>query len=233
MDPNYPGEAPGGQTPPPESPYGPPPPSWGPPPEPPYGAPPPGWGPPPESPYGAPPEPPFGAPPEPPYGAPPEPPYGAPPPGWGPPAPTARRSRLPVIALVVVGVIILAVAGAFILNMTGIQRGKVVFSTDVTTTGSTTNCQVADQVTSVSASTSVYATYIFKSTQGSDVVSISITKNGQAFLSGPLPTTDTQGYDCFADTTDLSTVPNWGTGTYDFSLTSGGAVIAEGVLTVK
>jgi len=230
MDPNYPGQAPGGQTPPPESPYGPPPeppPGWGAPPESPYGPPPeppPGWGAPPESPYGPPPEPPYGAPP---------PGWGAPPPGWGAPAPTARRRRLPAIALVVVGVIVLAVAGALILNMNGIQRGQVVFSTDVTATGSTTNCKVTNQVTSVSASTSVYATYIFKSTQGTDVVSIAITKNGQAFLSGPLPTTDTQGYDCFADTTDLSTVPNWGTGTYDFSLTSGGGVIAEGVLTVK
>ena len=224
MDPNYPGEAPGGQTPPPEPPYGAPPPGWGAPPEPPYGAPPPGWGAAPESPYGAPP---------PGWGPAPESPYGAPPPGWGAPAPTARRSRLPVIALVVVGVVILAVAGAVFVNMNGIQRGKVVFSTDVPVAGSTTNCQVNNRVTSVSATTSVYATYIFKATQGSDVVSIDITKNNQEFLSGPLPTTDTQGYDCFADTTDLSTVPNWGTGTYDFSLTSGGAVIAEGVLTVK
>jgi len=210
MDPNYPGQAPDGQIPPPEPPYGPPP-------EPPYGAPPPGWG----------------APPEAPYGPPPNPPYGAPPAGWGAAAPPARRSRLPVIAVVVVGVIVLAVAGAFVLNMNAVQRGKVLFSTDVPSASSAAGCHVANQVTSVSASTSIYATYIFTSTQGGDVVSISITKNGQAFLSGPLPTTDTQGYDCFSDTTDLSTVPNWGTGTYHFSLTSGGAVIAQGDLTVK
>lgn len=218
MDPNYPGQAPDGPTTPPE---------------PPYGAPPPGWGAPPEPPYGPPPESPYSAPPESPFGPPPEPPFGAPPPGWGAPVPARRRSRLPAIALVVVGVVVLAVAGAVFVNMNGVQRGKVVFSTDVPVAGSTTNCQVNNQVTSVSATTSVYATYIFKATQGSDVVSIDITKNNQEFLSGPLPTTDTQGYDCFADTTDLSTVPNWGTGTYHFSLTSGGGVIAEGDLTVK
>src|ERR1035437_5218623 len=67
MDPNYPGQGPDDQTPPPAPPYGvPPTPSYGEPPAAPYGAPP-------AAPYGAPS---YGDPTQPPYGGPP---YGAPP----------------------------------------------------------------------------------------------------------------------------------------------------------
>ncbi len=223
MDPNNPWQ-PGEQTPPPESPYGAPPA--------PYGAPPAPYGAPPQSPYGAPPAP-YGGPPQSPYGAPPSP-YGAPPPGWGAGMPPTRRSPLPRIIGLLVVVIVVVVAGAFVIEMNSVQRGKVLFSTDAPVVGTSTDCKVADQVTSVSVTTSVYATYIFSSTQGSDPVSLSVTQNGQTYLPATaLPTTDTQGYDCFADTSDLSQLPGWSAGTYHFSVTSDGSVIAEGDLTVK
>ena len=113
-----------------------------------------------------------------------------------------------------------------------LQRGQVVFSTTVVS-GTTTNCRVDNQVTSISSGVAVYATYIFKSTQGSDPVSIDVTRDGQAFLSTvTLPTTDTNGSDCFADTTDLSQLPDWGPGSYHFSLTSGGSIVSQGDLVV-
>jgi hypothetical protein len=89
-------------------------------------------------------------------------------------------------------------------------------------------------VTSVTASTAVYATYEFKSAPGSEVVSLTVTKNGKSFVDAvPIPSTDTKGIDCFSDTTDLSQLPNWGPGTYHFTATSNGSVIAAGDLTVK
>jgi hypothetical protein len=116
------------------------------------------------------------------------------------------------------------------------QKGQVVFSTDRPMAGVTTGCTVANQVTVVAANTSVYATYIFSSGQGSEVVSLSVTKDGISYLPATaMPAADTSGLDCFADTTDLGTLPNWGPGTYHFSLTTGsdGSVISEGDLTVE
>ena len=190
--------------------------------------------PPPASPYGTPPASPYGAPPASRYGTPPASPYGAPPAGWGASVPATRRSPLPRIIGLIVVVIVIVVAGAFVVEMNSVQRGQVLFSTDAPVAGTSTDCKVSNQVTSVSATTSVYATYIFKSTQGSDTVSLAVTRNDQTYLpTTALPTTDTQGYDCFADTSDLSQLPGWGSGTYHFSVTSGGSVIAEGDLTVK
>ncbi len=262
MDPKNPGQAPGEPTPPlwgpppnPEqqgydaqpSPWGVPPSQQG------YGAPPnpdqPGYGnppPPPDQPYGNPPPPPdqpYGNPPPPPdqpYGAPqypyapPQGQYGGPPPSWGVPAPTSRPSKLPRIIGALVVVIVLVAAGLFVYSMTTGRSGKVVFSTDVPATGTHTGCTIDHQVTTIDAATPVYATYIFGSTLGTEAISISVTKDGQTFIPATaVSTADTNGIDCFSDTTDLSQLPNWGPGTYHFAATSSGTTEAEGDLTVR
>jgi hypothetical protein len=140
-----------------------------------------------------------------------------------------RHSLLRAIAVVSV---IIALALASYGCGASIDRGKVEFSSDVPT--SSGGCSPANQVTSVSATTSVYATYIFQSKPGNETISLQVTKDGQVYIpSSDLPTTDTKGLDCFADTSDLSKLPNWGAGVYHVSLTSGGKVVAQGDLTVK
>jgi hypothetical protein len=204
------------------------------------------WGAPPAAPYGAqptpppPPGPPYGAPyGAPPYGDPNQPPYGAPPPAWGAPVPTAKRSPLPRIIAAVVVVVLIALAGAYVYSQSGVaNKGKVLFSTTVPATGTHQGCTIDSQVTSVSAATPVYANYIWSSVPSTTAtVTLTITKDGKAFPIAGLTSidfpSDTAGTDCFSDTTDLSTLPNWGPGTYEFSVSSGGKVLADGSLTVK
>jgi hypothetical protein len=113
-----------------------------------------------------------------------------------------------------------------------IQRGKVLFSTDVPTANG--SCTPDKMVTSVSAGTSVYATYVFKAKPGDETVSIEMTKDGSSYIPKmELDTADTKGLDCFGDTSDLSKLPDWGVGTYKVTLTAQGATVAEGELTVK
>ncbi len=112
-----------------------------------------------------------------------------------------------------------------------LQRGKVLFITEVPTTES--GCSPENTVTSVSAGTSVYATYVFKAKLGGETVSIEITRNGESFYpKQELDTSLTQGLDCSLGTDDLSTLPNWGFGTYKITLTALGATVAEGELIV-
>jgi hypothetical protein len=244
MDPNDPGAGPGDQTTPsspetpPSQPYGEPVASpWAPPSQP-YGAPQygaPQYGAPPAQPYDAPPAQPYGAPPAPPYGGVP---YGAPPPAWGVPVAATRRSPLPrIIALIVVIVAVVVAAGFIVNGLGGLQKGKVLFSTDVPQTGTHSGCSVDHQVTSVTATTPVYANYIWTSQPGTATVTLTITKDGQAFSIGGQASidfpSDVQGTDCFSDTSDLSQLPGWGPGTFHFSATSGSDVLAAGDLTVK
>ncbi|MGD0248258.1 MAG: hypothetical protein ABSB75_04310 [Candidatus Limnocylindrales bacterium] len=113
-----------------------------------------------------------------------------------------------------------------------IQRGKVLFSTDIPTANG--SCTPDKIVTSVSAGTSVYATYVFKAKPGSETVSLEMTKNGESYIAKTaMDTSDTQGLDCFGDTTDMSTLDGWGVGTYKVTLTANGATVAEGELTVN
>jgi len=138
--------------------------------------------------------------------------------------------------LIITGIVVLviiAVAGLFAVSYLKNHQdaGKVVFSTDKPVAGQTVGCSVDHQLTTVASGTPVYPTYIFSSRQGSAVVSITVTKDGSSYLPATeMPVTDTQGLDCFADTTDLSTI--FQAGTYKFTLTSGGTTIAEGTLTV-
>jgi hypothetical protein len=112
-----------------------------------------------------------------------------------------------------------------------IDRGKIIFSTDVPSTDN--GCTPGHQVTSVSATTSVYATYIFKAKPGDETIALQVTRDGQPYIpASNLPTSDTKGLDCFADTSDLSQLQNWGPGTYHVSLTNSGSVVAQGDLTV-
>jgi len=148
-------------------------------------------------------------------------------------APTARPSVLPRIVGAAVAIVVLAVAALFLYGTFANSGTKIVFSTDAPVAGTSTGCTIDHQVTSVSASTSVYISYIFGSTQGSDVLSVSITKDGQSFLT-PTAIPDTQGFDCFSDTTDLSQLQGWGPGTYHFVVqSSDGKTQATADLTVK
>jgi hypothetical protein len=154
---------------------------------------------------------------------------------WAPPAPAAR-SRLPLIIAVLV-VLVLVIGGGYVAYSymkAHEDAGKVVFSTDQPVAGQTVGCTIDHQVTTISVGTPVYATYVFSSRQGSAVVTLTVTKDGNSFFSADVPTSDSQGLDCFSDTTDLSSIPDLplGAGTYTFTLTSGGSTISQGTLTV-
>jgi hypothetical protein len=158
--------------------------------------------------------------------------YGQPgygqPGGWPAPAPAPKRSRMPlIIAIVVVVVIVGAVLWVVASNMRPPDAGKVVFSSDKPVAGM--NCNVDHKVTTIKAGTTVYAYAIYKDKQGSDVVTLTISKDGSKLGSADLPTSTTENTDCYGDTTDLGTFP---AGTYTFTLTSGGKTIAEGTLTI-
>jgi hypothetical protein len=134
--------------------------------------------------------------------------------------------RIGVFAFVVAIALASAGCGA------SIDRGKVIFTTTVPTADS--NCQPANQITTASAATSVYATYVFNAKPGSETESIQINKDGQSFLPKvDLPTTSSQGLDCFGDTTDLSKLPGWAAGSFSFTVTANGSTTASGTLTVN
>jgi hypothetical protein len=159
-------------------------------------------------------------------------PYGQPAEMWAAPPP-ARRSRLPLIIVGIVVVVVIAFAAVIGMNYLKnvADRGKVVFSTDKPVAGQTVGCSVDHQVTSIAAGTPIYATYVFSARQDTDVVSLAVTKDGAQYLPATaMPTSDTKGLDCFADTTDLSTI--FTAGTYTFTLTNSGGTIAQGTLTV-
>jgi hypothetical protein len=147
--------------------------------------------------------------------------------------PQKSRGRGKLIAVfVIVAIVVIAGIFAFV-RMQGLaDRGKVVFSTDAPA-ANPNGCSVSNQVTTVGAATPVYATYIYTDTQGSDVVTMSISKDGVGLGSFPVPTADTSGADCTTDSSDLSTyVPGWGAGSWKFTLTASGKTISEGTLTV-
>lgn len=145
------------------------------------------------------------------------------------PAANGRR-RLPRLAGVVAVMMVLSLAaygcGA------NLQYGKVLFGTDIPTANS--QCAPSTPVTTVSATTSVYAVYVFKAKPGTETISLEITKGGSSFYpKTEVPSTYTQGLDCFGDTTDLSKLQGWGPGTYHFAMTANGSDVAAGDLTVN
>lgn len=143
-----------------------------------------------------------------------------------------NRRSLPRYLGVVAVVIALAISSYGCGDGANIERGKVLFGTDLPKQDS--KCAASSPVTSVAASVSVYATYVFKAQPGDEVISLAVTKDGQSFIpSSALDTVDTKGLDCFGDTSDLSKLDNWGPGTYNFKLTSPTDTVAEGDLTVK
>ena len=226
MDPYNPGQTPGEPSPPV---WGPPPapdqPGYGapPPPPPPYGAP--------ESPYGAPADP-YGAPPAP-YGTPPAP-YGAPPPAWGAPAPTVPAKRglgkriLLGIGVVVVVVVALAIVGML---LSPNHAGKVIFTTDAPTAEGAKTCNLGNQVTSVTAGTSVYANFFYKSRLSNETVTLTIVKDGTVIDTSTLTADQANGVDCVESNANLGDLT---AGVYEFKLTTaGGDVVSDGTLTIK
>ena len=213
MDPNNPGQTPGGSTPP----------VWGPPPapdQPGYGAPPP----PPPSPYGAPPAP---------YGAPPAP-YGAPPPAWGAPAPTAApKSSIGKRILIGVGVVVIAlvVLGVIGYVLSPKHGGQVVFTTDAPTASGAATCNLGNQVTTVTAGTPVYANFFYKSQLTGETVTLTIIKDGSVFDTSTLTAAQSNGVDCVESAANLGDLAP---GVYEFKLTSSkGDVVSDGTLTIK
>lgn len=193
------------------------------------------WGPDPQAqaPQPGQPTPPWGAAPQPtaPWAAPGQP--GGPQPGWAiqqPQAPQksgSMRKRLAVVAIVAVVV----VGGLFAFATLNSNNGKVLFSTAVPTADQ--KCDPGNVVTTVSAKTSVYATYEYTGRMGSDQVTLSVTKDGAAYGSPvTFSVSDTSGTDCGYDPTNLTTLPNWGPGTWKFTLTAAGKTVSEGSLTV-
>jgi hypothetical protein len=138
----------------------------------------------------------------------------------------AISAAIVIVAFIAVGVFV-ALRGGSVAN-----AGKVLFSTDAPAS-EPQGCQVSHQVTSINATTSVYPTYIYTNTMGSDVVTLSISKDGVQLGSFAVPTADTSGADCTTDSSDLSTtLPGWGPGQWKFTLTASGKTVSEGTLTV-
>jgi hypothetical protein len=162
------------------------------------------------------------------------PPPPAPPYGWVVPPAVPKRSNLTRIIGGIGGVLVVAVVALVIFGLIGgnpKDAGKVVFSPDVPTTGN--NCRVPNQVTSIASGKSIYASYIFKHKLGSDSALLSATKDGQAWA-GPIALPNTNGLNCFLDTSDLSNVPGLplDPAVYKFTVTVNGETVAEGTLTV-
>ena len=223
----------------PTPPWGPPaePTPWGTAPEP--GAPQPGQ---PTPPWAAPgePTPPWAAPgqpgaPQPGYPQPGYPQPGFPPPGvpgqpW-PQAPQKSGGKRRRIALAAVAALVVIVAIVAFNVLKGSNDGKVLFSTDVPT--SAQKCNPTNVVTTISAKTSVYATYEYTGRMGSDQVTLNISKDGTAYgVPVTFAVTDTSGTDCGYDPTDWSGEPGWGAGTWKFTLTAAGKTVSEGSLVV-
>ncbi|MGD0122018.1 MAG: hypothetical protein ABSC46_05615 [Candidatus Limnocylindrales bacterium] len=213
MDPNNPGQTPGGPTPP----------VWGPPPapdQPGYGAPPP----PPPSPYGAPPAP---------YGAPPAP-YGAPPPAWGAPAPTAApKSSIGKRIIIGVGVVVIAlvVLGVIGYVLSPKHGGQVIFTTDAPTASGAATCDLGNQVTTVTTGTPVYANFFYKSRLTGETVTLTIIKDGSVLDTSTLTADQSNGVDCVESNANLGDLAP---GVYEFKLTSSkGDVVSDGTLTIK
>jgi hypothetical protein len=145
----------------------------------------------------------------------------------------ARRGSFRRAAALVVAVVLLLAAGLLLYGTVTDQAGTVVFSTDAPASGTYTGCTINDQVTTVSASTSVYATYMFRPTPGDAVISLSVTKNGKTLVdAAAIPTPYTRGIQCFSDTADLSKIAGWGPGVFHFSASDGSTVVAAGDLIV-
>jgi hypothetical protein len=141
-----------------------------------------------------------------------------------------RRRSVPRLILVVAVVAAVAISSAGCGK--SLPLGKVLFSTGLPTVDD--NCAPSHQVTSVNALTSVYATYVFKSTPGSEVLSVEITEGGTVlFPKSPLEVSNTQGKDCIGLTDDLSMLSDWAPGTAHAAMTDPtGKVVAEGDLTI-
>ena len=143
-----------------------------------------------------------------------------------------RNRRRSALRLIGASLVVIALAFASYGCGADIPRGKILFSKDVPTADG--KCSPANAGTSVSATDSVYATYVFKSKPGSETLSLAVTKDGQPFVDKTdIPTTNTSGQDCLGDTDSYSSLPGWGIGTYHVSIKNGDAVVAEGDLTVK
>jgi hypothetical protein len=157
-------------------------------------------------------------------------PYGQPAGTWAAPPPAAPKSRLPLIMAIVVAVVLIIGGGLVVSTLFKVpDAGKVVFSTDAPIADS--KCKVEHQVTTIKVGTPVYATYIFSSKQGDDPVSITIAKDGSEYLAPTaFDVADTKGYDCYADTSDLSKI--FEAGTYKITLTAGGKTVAEGTIVI-
>jgi hypothetical protein len=220
MDPNNPGQTPGGETPP----------EWSQPPapeQPRYGAPPL----PPQAPYGAPPAP-YGAPPAP-YGAPPAP-YGAPPPGWGAPMPTTpAKSSIGKRILIGVGVVIVVLVALGVIGfvLSPNHAGQVIFTSDPPTDSGAKTCDLGHQVTSITAGSPVYANFFYKSRLTGETVTLTIIKDGSVLDTSTLTADQSNGIDCVESSANLGDLTP---GVYEFKLTtSKGDTVSDGTLTVK
>ena len=146
------------------------------------------------------------------------------------PARSVRVRRMLGTSIVV---LLVMTAGLLLYNVFGGEPGKVIFSTDLPPSGVHSGCSISHQVISVGQSTSVYATYMFNPTPQDQTISLTITRDGQAFLGPtPIPAEYTKGITCFSDTDDLSKVRGWGPGAYHFAATTGDSVVAAGDLVV-
>jgi hypothetical protein len=240
MDPNNPGQTPGGPTPdpwaqpqPPAQPQYPEQPAG----QTPYGAPPAqpqGWAPPapgydpaqqqyPQQPYGQPPYP------QQPYGQPPYPqqPWGA--------APVAQpqKSKLPkilaVVVAIVVGLIVLGVVASMLLPS---HAGKVIFTTDSPTTEGAKTCSLGTEVTTVKIGDPVYINVFYKKRLSGESVTLTILKDGVVQDTESLSSAESNGIDCLEYQQNLASFLD-SPGSWEFKLTdSHGNVVSDGILTV-
>ena len=156
------------------------------------------------------------------WGAPPPPPPGA----W-PPPPAPKKSGLPKILAIVVGVVVVAAVALFVLGMLADPSGKIQFSKNAYSQDNT--CTFSSPVTTISTTDTIYFAAAFR-----DTLEAGTTVQLEVYLDGKLETSDDirmdQKVKCYYT---LDTVGPLDPGTYKLRFVYQGKEEATGTITVK
>jgi hypothetical protein len=129
---------------------------------------------------------------------------------------------VPIVVLVVI------FGGLFAFKALTDGPASIIFTT--TDTSGYTGCQIKDTVDKVTAGTDVWMVINFKSTMDQSEVTVSVTKDGEAYDDWSYDVADTEKADCFGDVDPFNDLTP---GTYKFTAKRGDKVEAEGTLTVE
>jgi hypothetical protein len=146
-------------------------------------------------------------------------------------APAKRGFGRRILGALGIVVVLIIIGAAYTLITNPSHGGQVIFTTDAPTESGAATCQLGHQVTSVTAGTSVYANFFYKSRLSNETVTLTIIKDGSVLNTSTLTSDQANGIDCVESSANLN---NLDPGVYEFKLTTaGGDVVSDGTLTVK